>query len=77
MIEAKKLVQLEWVSRALMALILLTAGTSKFFSGGGFKGYYAGLFGNEDLRINVPGAIIELYLTCIPFIEIALGLSLL
>lgn len=29
----------ERVARALMILILLTAGTSKFFSGGGFADY--------------------------------------
>lgn len=77
MIERKKLVQVEFVARALMALILLTAGTSKFFSGGGFKDYYAGLFSNPSLRINVPDWMISLYLSGIPFIEVGLGLCLL
>ena len=77
MIERKKLVQVEFVARALMALILLTAGTSKFFSEGGFKDYYAGLFSNPSLRINVPDWMISLYLSGIPFIEVGLGLCLL
>lgn len=77
MIEKTKLVQIEFVARALMALILLTAGTSKFFSGGGFKAYYAGQFANDSLRIQVPESLINLYLTCIPFIEVGLGIALL
>jgi uncharacterized membrane protein YphA (DoxX/SURF4 family) len=77
MIDKSKLSQIEWVARGLMALILLTAGTSKLFSGGGFKDYYSGLFANPDLRINIPPALIELYLSVIPFIEIGLGACLL
>lgn len=77
MIDNSKLVQVEWVARGLMALILLTAGTSKFFSGGGFQAYYGGLFANEALRLNPPQMLVDLYLTSIPFIEITLGLSLL
>ncbi|MEM7359141.1 MAG: MauE/DoxX family redox-associated membrane protein [Pseudomonadota bacterium] len=77
MIEKTKLVQIEFVARALMALILLTAGTSKFFSGGGFQAYYAGQFANEALRIQVPDFLITLYLGSIPFIEVALGIALL
>ena len=60
-----------------MALILLTAGISKFFSGGGFKDYYSGIFANEALRINLPSFLVDGYLTVIPFIEISLGLCLL
>ncbi|MAK60693.1 MAG: hypothetical protein CMK09_06915 [Ponticaulis sp.] len=60
-----------------MALILLTAGTSKFFSGGGFADYYSGQFANEALRITLPGTLTQLYLTVIPFIEVALGAALL
>ena len=77
MIERTKLVEIEFVSRALMALILLTAGTSKLFSGGGFKEYYAGLFADESLRLKIPDWVITLYLSGIPFIEIGLGVCLL
>lgn len=77
MIEKRTLTQIEFVSRALMALILLTAGTSKFFSAGGFKAYYSGIFANPDLRINAPQMLVDLYLSAIPFIEIVLGFALL
>lgn len=77
MFSEKRLLTIELVARMLMALILLTAGTSKFFSGGGFAEYYAGQFGNEALRITLPGALTGLYLTVIPFIEVGLGLALL
>jgi len=77
MIEKRTLTQIEMVARGLMALILLTAGTSKFFSAGGFKAYYSDLFANPDLRINAPGFLVDNYLALIPFIEIALGLCLL
>ena len=77
MIEKKTLADIEMVARGLMALILLTAGISKLFSAGGFKGYYSGLFANPDLRINTPNFLIDGYLTIIPFIEIILGALLL
>ena len=77
MIETKKLAEVEQVARWLMALILLTAGISKFFSVGGFKAYYSGLFGNEDLRLNFPAFTYDTYLTLIPFIEVGLGAALL
>ena len=77
MIERKKLAEVEQVARWLMALILLTAGISKFFSGGGFKAYYSGLFGNEELRLNFPSFIYDTYLALIPFIEVVLGAALL
>ena len=77
MIERKKLAEVEQVARWLMALILLTAGISKFFSGGGFKTYYSGLFGNEELRLNFPAFTYDTYLALIPFIEVALGAALL
>ena len=66
----------ERIVRITMIVILLTAGTSKFFSGGGFFDYYSELF-QSDLRINVPGPLVNLYLMLIPFIEIGLGLALL
>ena len=66
----------ERVVRVTMVVILLTAGTSKFFSHGGFYDYYSGLF-QGDLRIKLPPIIVNTYLTLIPFIEISLGLALL
>jgi len=77
MIEKKTLANIEMVARGLMALILLTAGTSKLFSAGGFKAYYSGIFANPDLRINAPQILVDGYLALIPFIEIVLGLCLL
>jgi uncharacterized membrane protein YphA (DoxX/SURF4 family) len=77
MISSKKLGNIEMVARGLMALILITASTSKFFGAGGFKAYYSGLFQNPDLRINIPAPLIDTYLTLIPFVEITLGLCLL
>lgn len=77
MLDMKKQTQVEQVARWVMALILLTAGTSKFFSAGGFKNYYSGIFGNADLRINLPAFSYDIYLTLIPFIEIGLGAALL
>ena len=66
----------ERIARLLMALILLTAGTSKFCSDGGFQAYYSGLFQGE-LRIQLPAALVEGWLMLIPFIEISLGAALL
>jgi len=77
MIHINKKIQVEFVARYIMALILLTAGISKLFSDGGFKAYYSGIFGNPDLRINLPAFSYEIYLTLIPFIEIGLGAALL
>lgn len=77
MIGNQKLTEVEKVSRWLMAFILLTAGISKFFSHGGFKAYYSGLFGNEDLRLNFPAITYDTYLMLIPFIEVGLGAALL
>ena len=58
-----------------MIVILLTAGTSKFFSSGGFFEYYSNLFQGE-LRIRIPGILVDSYLVAIPFIEIGLGIAL-
>lgn len=69
--------QIERVSRWLMALILLTAGTSKLFSEGGFSAYYIGQFAAESLRIQLPSNLVRLYLSVVPFIELGLGLALL
>ena len=76
MISKKKLKEAERLVRLIMVAILLTAGTSKFFSDGGFFNYYSSLF-QGDLRINLPVAPVNFYLRLIPFIEIGLGLALL
>ena len=66
----------ERVVRVTMIVILLTAGTSKFFSHGGFFEYYSALF-QGDLRITLPQRLVDAYLRVIPYIEIGLGLALL
>jgi len=75
MIEKSTLKDAERIVRIVMATILLTAGTSKFFSHGGFFDYYSTLF-QGDLRIRVPAILVNSYLQLIPFIEIGLGLAL-
>ncbi len=65
----------ERIVRITMIVILLTAGTSKFMSHGGFFDYYSGLF-QGDLRITLPRLLVDSYLKLIPFIEIGLGLAL-
>ena len=76
MISESKLKDAERIVRITMILILLTAGTSKFFSLGGFFEYYSQLF-QGDLRINLAPFLVNFYLKVIPFIEILLGLALL
>ena len=66
----------ERVCRLTMALILLTAGISKFFSQGGFFDYYSSLF-QGDLRISLPPVMVNMFLKAIPFIEVTLGMVLL
>lgn len=66
----------ERVVRVTMVVILLTAGTSKFFSEGGFLTYYSAVF-QGDLRIVLPSLLVDSYLRAIPFIEIGLGMALL
>ncbi len=75
MIERVLLKDAERVVRLVMIVVLLTAGTSKFFSAGGFYEYYSELF-QGDLRIQMPAGPVNLYLACIPFIEVGLGLAL-
>ena len=65
----------ERVVRVTMIVILLTAGTSKFFSHGGFLEYYSALF-QGDLRITLSQFLVDGYLRITPFIEIGLGLAL-
>ena len=76
MISESRLKDAERLVRITMILILLTAGTSKLFSEGGFFEYYSQLF-QGDLRINLSPLLVNFYLTIIPFIEILLGLVLL
>jgi uncharacterized membrane protein YphA (DoxX/SURF4 family) len=76
MISELKLKDAERIVRITMILILLTAGTSKFFSQGEFFKYYSQLF-QGDLRINLVPFLVNLYLMATPFIEIFLGLALL
>lgn len=76
MIEKVTLKDAERVVRIVMVSILLTAGTSKFFSQGGFFEYYSELF-QGDLRIQLPDFLVNAYLQTIPFIEIGLGCALL
>ncbi len=59
--------------RIVMILTLLTAGVSKLFSAGGFYDYYAGLFANPDLRINLPMFLVNPFLKLTPFFEIAIA----
>ncbi len=76
MLEQATLKDAERIVRIVMITILLTAGTSKFFSHGGFFDYYSKLF-RGDLRIQMPPALVNAYLHVIPFIEIGLGCALL
>ena len=66
----------ERVCRVLMISILLTAGSSKLFSNGGFLAYYSGLF-QGDLRVVLPATLVNAYLAVIPYLELGLGLFLL
>ena len=65
----------ERVARVTMIVILLTAGTSKFFSHGGFFEYYSTLF-QGDLRISLPPFLVDSYLKIVPFIEVGLAFVL-
>lgn len=71
----KKMIVVEMGCRILMVAILLTAGTSKLMSDGGFVSYYSALF-QSDLRIVLPKLLVDTYLVAIPFLEIAIGILL-
>ena len=75
MIDKSRLRDAERIVRVTMIVILLSAGISKLFSGGGFSDYYSNLF-QGDLRIRLPALLVDGYLAMIPFIEIGLGLAL-
>lgn len=76
MLEKTTLKDAERIVRIVMMTILFTAGTSKFFSHGGFVEYYSGLF-QGNLRIRLPTYLVNTYLQIIPYIEIGLGIVLL
>jgi len=76
MIEKSTLKDAERVVRVVMVVILLTAGTSKFFSHGGFFDYYSKLF-QGDLRIHLPPFFVDGYLRVTPFVEVGLACALL
>ena len=76
MISQIKLKDAERIVRITMITILFSAGSSKFFSNGGFFEYYSQLF-QGDLRIGLPSFVVTLFLKATPFIEIFLGLALL
>ena len=75
MADKTRLKDAERIVRVTMIVILLTAGISKLFSGGGFSDYYSNLF-QGDLRIRLPALLVDGYLAVIPFIEIGLGFAL-
>jgi uncharacterized membrane protein YphA (DoxX/SURF4 family) len=76
-ISTRTLQNAEVILRITMAITLLIAGVSKFFSGGGFYAYYLKQFSNEDLRINLPIFSFDIYLTLIPYLEVGIGFMLL
>lgn len=75
MIAMQSLKDAERVVRLTMIVILLVAGTSKFFSQGGFFEYYSALF-QGDLRIRLPAWMADTFLRLIPYIEITLAVAL-
>jgi uncharacterized membrane protein YphA (DoxX/SURF4 family) len=75
MIDANRIKDAERIVRITMILILLTAGTSKLFSGGGFFDYYSALF-QGDLRIHLPTALVDAFLHATPWVELLIGLAL-
>jgi uncharacterized membrane protein YphA (DoxX/SURF4 family) len=76
-ISTRTLQSAELILRLTMAMTLLIAGISKFFSEGGFYAYYFKQFSNTDLRINLPPFSFDIYLTLIPHLEVAIGIALL
>ena len=76
-ISTRTLHNAELILRLTMAMTLLIAGISKFFSEGGFYAYYLKQFSNEDLRINLPTFSFDTYLAVIPYLEVGIGFVLL
>lgn len=76
-INVKTLMNAELLLRFCMVITMLVAGISKFYSHGTFHDYYLHQFTNDQLRIQLPATLFDLYLKVIPFIEIVIGLGLL
>ncbi len=76
-IDLKTLKNAELLLRFCMVVTLLVAGISKFCSHGAFHDYYLLQFTQAQLRIQLPATIYDIYLSIIPFIEIAIGIGLL
>jgi uncharacterized membrane protein YphA (DoxX/SURF4 family) len=76
-ISTRTLQNAELILRLTMAITLLIAGVSKFFSMGAFHAYYLKQFSAEGLRINLPQFTYGTYLTLIPYLEVGIGLALL
>jgi len=75
-ISTRTLQNTELILRLTMAMTLLIAGVSKFFSMGSFHAYYVKQFSNEGLRINLPPFSYDAYLTVIPYLELGIGIAL-
>ncbi len=75
-IDIKIVMNAELLLRFCMVVTMLVAGISKFSSNGKFHDYYLLLFSNDNLRIQMPISLIDIYLTIIPFVEIAIGIGL-
>ena len=75
-IDIKIVMNAELLLRFCMVVTMLVAGISKFCSNGKFHDYYLLLFSNDNLRIQMPISLIDIYLTFIPFVEIAIGIGL-
>lgn len=67
----------ESLLRFCMIVTLLVAGISKLCSHGAFHSYYLEQFTQAQLRIQLPAAIYNLYLSIIPLIELVIGAGLL
>jgi uncharacterized membrane protein YphA (DoxX/SURF4 family) len=66
----------ELILRLTMLITLLIAGVSKFFSNGKFHSYYLKQFSNQELRINLPTFTFDFYLSLIPYLEVAIAITL-
>ena len=76
-ISTRTLQNAELILRLTMAITLLIAGVSKFFSKGAFHAYYLKQFSDEGLRINLPQFSFDVYLMLIPYLEVGIGIALL
>ena len=74
--DARVVKNAELMLRCTMAITLLVAGVSKFFSHGAFHRYYVQEFAKEGLRINMPTFLVESYLWMIPYLEVGIAIAL-